>query len=48
VSRAGALYVARRFYLPLNVQLPNNFFTQAVIVAGRWRGVFVERKEILS
>lgn len=29
-------YVGRgaiRFYLPLNVQLPNNFFTQAVIVA---------------
>lgn len=24
---------AIRFYLPLNVQLPNNFFTQAVIVA---------------
>src|SRR5262249_14914618 len=29
-------YVGRgaiRFYLPLNVQLPNNFFTQSVIVA---------------
>ncbi len=29
-------YVGRgaiRFYLPLNVQLPNNFFSQAVIVA---------------
>jgi multidrug efflux pump len=29
-------YVGRgaiRFYLPLNVQLPNNFFTQAVVVA---------------
>ena len=29
-------YVGRgaiRFYLPLNVQLPNDFFTQAVIVA---------------
>ena len=29
-------YIGRgaiRFYLPLNVQLPNNFFSQAVIVA---------------
>ena len=35
VSR-WSTYVGRgaiRFYLPLNVQLPNNFFTQAVIVA---------------
>ncbi len=24
---------AIRFYLPLNVQLPNNFFSQAVVVA---------------
>ncbi len=31
-----SMYVGRgaiRFYLPLNVQLPNNFFSQAVIVA---------------
>ena len=35
-SQRWSTYVGRgaiRFYLPLNVQLPNDFFTQAVVVA---------------
>ncbi len=35
-SIGWSTYVGRgaiRFYLPLNVELPNNFFTQAVVLA---------------
>ena len=40
-------YVGRgaiRFYLPLNVQLPNDFFAESVIVAGRRRTRTVARE----